>query len=50
MKYVFRLIDIINNYRHTVILPQQDLEGNVVEGKERIREKLIEGDFEIVWV
>ena len=48
--YRFRLIDIINNYRHCVVLPNEDLNGKVVKNKAKILEKLRKGEFKIIYV
>jgi len=49
MKIKFRLKDIINNYMHTVVLPDRDMEGNVVP-KNRAWEKIRKGEFEFVFL
>ena len=48
--YRFRLIDIINNYRHYVVLPNEDLDGKAVKNKIKILEKLKKGEFKIIYV
>jgi|Deesub1362A_J573_1020465.scaffolds.fasta_scaffold00330_97 hypothetical protein len=48
--YRFRLIDIINNYRHCIELPDTDYYGNRVVSRGEILKKIKSGEYRLIVV
>lgn len=43
-----RIIDIINNYRHCVVIPSHDVNGRRIRNKRKVLDKVLEGDYKFI--